>query len=41
MRRRRDEVLAQLDAEAKAERERQRQAELAAKREERKTRRAA
>jgi hypothetical protein len=41
MRRRRDEVLAQLDAEAKAERERQRQAELAAKREERKKRRAA
>jgi hypothetical protein len=41
MRRRRDEVLAQLDAEAKAERERQRLAELAAKREARKKRRAA
>ena len=41
MRRRRDEVLAQLDGEAKAERERQRQSELAAKREERKKRRAA
>jgi hypothetical protein len=41
MRRRRDEVLAHLDAQAKAERERQRQAELAAKREERKKRRAA
>jgi hypothetical protein len=41
MRRRRDEVLAQLDAEAKTQREHQRQAELAAKREARKKRRAA